>query len=329
MRPEFRRWEDSGLPPSVDGTVVTVGTFDGVHLGHWAVLQEIRRRAGFRGERSLLVTFDRHPLTVVRPGNAPHLLTTPDEKKEILSQSGLDFVAFLPFTTTLSRYEPAEFVRRVLVRGFRVSELVIGYDHGFGRSREGDIDLLRRLGGELGFDVDVVHPVEVDGEAVSSTAIRDRVTAGRVEEAARMLGRPYAFRGPVVHGIGRGRQLGFPTANIAAPAGNKLLPRDGIYAVRASLRTEIRDGLLHLGPRPTFAGSPPSIELYLLDFDREIYGEPVLVEFLTRLRDVRPFASAEDLVAQMRRDERTARRWFAERQRGEAGSPLYSGLPDR
>jgi riboflavin kinase / FMN adenylyltransferase len=324
VRPEFRRWEDSGLPPDVEGTVVTVGTFDGVHLGHWAVLQEIRRRAEARDGHSVLVTFDRHPLTVVRPGEAPALLTTPDEKKEILSQSGLDYVAFLPFTTALSRYEPAEFVHRVLVRGFRVSELVIGYDHGFGRSRSGDIELLRRLGGELGFEVDVVHPVEVDGEAVSSTAIRSRMAEGRVEEAARMLGRPCSFRGPVVHGMGRGRDLGFPTANIPAPGGSKLLPREGIYAVRASLRTEIRDGLLHLGPRPTFAGSPPSIELYLLDFDREIYGESVRVEFLTRLREVRPFGTPEELVAQMRRDEDTAREWFAGRTRAEAGNPLYS-----
>ena len=313
MGPEFRRWEDSGLPPGVDGTVVTVGTFDGVHLGHWAVLQEIRRRAAARAGHSVLVTFDRHPLTVVRPGDAPALLTTADEKKEILSQSGLDYVAFLPFTETLSRYEPAEFVRRILVGGFRVTELVIGYDHGFGRSRSGDIELLRRLGAEIGFAVDVVHSVEVGGRSVSSTAIRQRVAEGRVEEATRMLGRPYSFRGPIVHGLGRGRELGFPTANIAAPEAAKLLPREGIYAVRASLRTEIRDGLLHLGPRPTFAGSPPSIELYLLDFDRDIYGESVRVEFLTRLRDVQPFGTSEDLVAQMRRDEASARAWFARR----------------
>ncbi len=324
MRPEFRGRRDSGLPPDVEGTVVTVGTFDGVHLGHWAVLQEIRRRAAASGGHSVLVTFDRHPLTVVRPGDAPALLTTADEKKEILSQSGLDYVAFLPFTEALSRYEPAAFVRRVLVGGFRVSELVIGYDHGFGRSRSGDIELLRRLGEEIGFAVDVVRSVEVAGRAVSSTAIRARVADGRVEEAAGMLGRPYSFRGPVVHGLGRGRELGFPTANIAAPEGAKLLPREGIYAVRASLRTEIRDGLLHLGPRPTFAGSPPSIELYLLDFDREIYGESVQVEFLTRLRDVQPFATPEDLVAQMRRDELSARAWFARRRGANGGESLYT-----
>ncbi len=302
---------ESGLPPDVDGTVVTVGSFDGVHRGHMAVLREITRRADQRGLDSVLVTFDRHPLTVVRPEEAPGMLTTPDEKKEILSQSGLDYVAFLPFTRTLSQYGPEEFVDHVLCGRFRVAELVIGYDHGFGHGREGDIDLLRRLGRRFGFAVDVVPAVGVDGAPVSSTGIRRSVAAGEVEKAARELGRPYSFRGPVVTGLGRGRDLGFPTANIKAPEGGKLLPKQGIYAVRASLRTEIRSGLLHLGPRPTFAGSPPSIELYILDFDQDIYGERVRVDFLKRLRDVRPFGTAGELIEQMKRDREMARRYFA------------------
>jgi riboflavin kinase/FMN adenylyltransferase len=307
MRPE------SSLPPDVRETVVTVGTFDGVHRGHHAVLEEIGDRARRRDSRSILVTFDRHPLTVVRPEAAPALLTTPDEKKAILAQSELDYVAFLPFTWTLSRYTPEEFIRLVLLSRFRVAELVIGHDHGFGRSRSGSIDTARRLGAELGFDVDVVEAVTAGDETISSTKIREAVAAGDVERAARGLGRPYSFRGPVVHGMGRGRDLGFPTANIEAPGGRKLLPLEGIYAVRASLRDDICNGLLHLGPRPTFAGSPPSIELYLLDFDRDIYGERVQVDFLTRLRGVEPFASAADLVEQMRRDEQHARDFFRER----------------
>lgn len=302
---------ESGLPGEVEGTVVTVGSFDGVHRGHMAVLREINRRADTRQLSSVLVTFDRHPLTVVRPEVAPGLLTTPDEKKGILTQSGLDYVAFLPFTRGLSLLSPEEFVKRVLIRRFRVVELVIGYDHGFGHGRTGDIDLLRKLGAELGFAVDVVPAVGVDGSPVSSTHIRGAIAAGEVEQAARELGRPYSFRGPVVAGMGRGRELGFPTANIQAPQGGKLLPKQGIYAVRASLRTEIRQGLLHLGPRPTFAGSPPSIELYMLDFDREIYGETVRVEFLRRLRDVLPFATAAGLVEQMRRDREMALEYFA------------------
>ncbi|MBT8479350.1 MAG: bifunctional riboflavin kinase/FAD synthetase [Gemmatimonadetes bacterium] len=302
---------ESGLSPDVEGTVVTVGSFDGVHLGHMAVLKEIARRAADRNLHSVLVTFDRHPLSVVRPEDAPGLLTTPDEKKEILSQSGLDYVAFLPFTRSLSQYGPEEFVHRVLRNRFRVAELVIGYDHGFGRGRAGDIDLLRRLGRVHGFAVDVVPAVESGGSPVSSTRIRACVAKGDVEKARTDLGRPYSFRGPVVTGLGRGRSLGFPTANIAAPGGGKLLPCQGIYAVRASLRTEIRSALLHLGPRPTFAGSPPSIELYILDFDEDIYGERVRVDFLTRLRDVLPFGTASELVEQMKRDRDMAREYFA------------------
>jgi len=311
MRPDS---VESGLPPDVGGTIVTVGSFDGVHRGHIAVLGEINRRAEARGLHSVLVTFDRHPLTVVRPEAAPGLLTTPDEKKEILSQSGLNYVAFLPFTRALSEYGPEQFVNQVLRRRFRVAELVIGYDHGFGRGREGGIGLLRRLGRAHGFEVDVVPAVESGGAPVSSTRIRASVLAGAVEEAAAELGRPYSFRGPVVTGLGRGRDLGFPTANIAAPGGGKLLPKQGIYAVRASLRTEIRSGLLHLGPRPTFAGSPPSIELYILDFDQDIYGERVRVDFLKRLRDVKPFATSGELVEQMKKDREMARRYFAEAQ---------------
>lgn len=301
----------SSLPPHVQGTVVTVGTFDGVHLGHQAVLREIESRARSRGLRSVLVTFDRHPLSVVRPEDAPRLLTTPDEKKEILAQSGLDHVAFLPFTRSLSLYEPEEFVRLVLVQRFRVRELVIGYDHGFGRSRSGDVETLRRAGREHGFDVDVVPEVRVGGRSISSTKIRRWLEDGDVDSAAEALGRPYSLRGPVVQGQGRGRDLGFPTANIRPPDGGKLLPEEGIYAVRASLHSEIRHGLLHLGPRPTFAGSPPSLELYLLDFARDIYGEEVRVDFLTRLRDVLPFSSAAELVEQMEEDREQARRYFA------------------
>ncbi|MDH3298773.1 MAG: bifunctional riboflavin kinase/FAD synthetase [Gemmatimonadota bacterium] len=312
MPPESRgRIARSGLPTDVGGTVVTVGTFDGVHRGHQAVLEEIEVRAERRNLFSVLVTFDRHPLTVVRPEDSPELLTTPDEKKAILAQTGLDYVAFLPFTKTLSRYTPQQFIRLVLLERFRVAELVIGWDHGFGRSRSGSIETARRLGKELGFAVDVVPAVISGKRSVSSTSIRACLANGDVQDAWRQLGRPYSFRGPVIHGFGRGRDLGFPTANIRAPGGRKLLPKAGIYAVRASLRNEIREGLLHLGPRPTFVGSPPSIELYLLDFDRDVYGEDVQVDFLTRLRDVEPFASTAELISQMQRDRERALEYFA------------------
>lgn len=302
----------SALPRGVEGTVVTVGTFDGVHRGHQAILAEIGRRARARGLHSTLLTFDRHPLIILRPESAPKLLTTPNEKKEILAQFGLDYVAFVSFTRAFSHYSPARFVEEVLVGRLRARELVIGHDHGFGRGRSGDVEVLRRLGARHGFDVDVVSGVEVDGGLVSSTRIRGAVAEGRVADAAAGLGRPYSIRGTVVHGLGRGRDLGFPTANLTPPPSEKLLPAEGIYTVRASVGQALLAGLLHLGPRPTFAGSPPTIELYLLDFDRDIYGERVVVEFLKRLRDVRPFSSAAHLVDQMREDRREAERFFAD-----------------
>ena len=296
---------DPSLEPGIPrdrGTVVTVGTFDGVHRGHWKVLREIRRRALATGRRSALLTFHPHPLSILRPGQTPPLLTTPVEKKEILAESGLDYAVFLTFTPALSRYEPRRFVEEVLVGRLGVEELVIGHDHGFGRGRSGDADTLRRIGGELGFVVDVVPPVITDGEPVSSSRIRSVLQAGDPEAAARALGRPYSVRGLVVRGDGRGRQLGFPTANLAIVSSEKLIPATGIYAVRGSTRAGAFPGALHLGPRPTFRGSPPTIELHLLDFDGDLYGEEIRVDFVRRLRDVLPFDSVGALVAQMRED---------------------------
>jgi riboflavin kinase/FMN adenylyltransferase len=238
----------------------------------------------------------------VRPEHAPRLLTTPDEKKEILAESGLDWAVFLSFTPTLARYSPRRFVEEILVRRVGVSELVIGYDHGFGRGRSGDADSLRAMGSELGFEVDVVPPVLAGDDAVSSTRIRKALMAGDVESAALGLGRPYSLRGLVVRGDGRGRTLGFPTANLAVMSGDKLIPAEGIYAVRAVLRRGTYDAALHLGPRPTFRGSPPTVELHLLDFEGDLYGEEIRVDFIELLRGILPFDSVAALVDAMRAD---------------------------
>ncbi len=302
------RWAYPPGLPTDKGTVVTVGTFDGVHRGHWAVLEEIRERARATNRRSVLVTFDPHPLRIVRPEHAPPLLTTPLEKKEILAESGLEYAVFISFTETLSRYEPRRFVEEILLERLRVEELVIGYDHGFGRDRSGNADTLREIGADLGFAVDVVPPVAAGEEAVSSTRIRAAVADGRMEEARLCLGRPYSIRGLVVRGEGRGRGLGFPTANLHVAESSKLIPPPGIYAVRGVLKRGTYVGALHLGPRPTFKGSPPSIELHLLDFDKEIYGESVRVDFVRHLRPVLPFDSAQALIEQMRADVDLARR---------------------
>jgi riboflavin kinase/FMN adenylyltransferase len=301
------RWAHPPGIPDDRGTVATVGTFDGVHLGHWSVLQEITRRAEATGRRSVLVTFDPHPLRIVRPEHAPPLLTTPVEKKEILAESGLDWAVFISFTEALSRYEPRRFVEEILLARLGVEELVIGYDHGFGKDRSGDPDTLTAIGAELGFTVDVVPPVEAGGRPVSSSRIRTAIAAHDMAEAAVCLGRPYSIRGVVVRGDGRGKGLGFPTANLMVGDRDKLVPPQGIYAVRAVLARGTYKGALHLGPRPTFQGSPPTIELHVLDFDRDIYGEEVRVDFVRYLREIRPFTTVEALVDQIREDVEAAR----------------------
>lgn len=297
----------AGIPDGGQGTVVTVGTFDGVHLGHWEVLQEIRTRSRETGRRGVLVTFHPHPLEIVKPDVAPLLLTTPDEKKEILAESGLDYAVFVRFTPELSRYSPERFVKEILVDLLGVRELVIGYDHGFGKDRSGDADTLRRMGRKLGFEVDVVAPVPMGDGPVSSTRIRKAVAAADMEEARKGLGRPYSIRGVVVRGEGRGRDLGFPTANLRMGSAGKLLPPAGIYAVRGVLRGMVRPGALHLGPRPTFEGSAPSIELHLMDYEGDLYGDEVRVDFVKHLREIRPFDSVQGLVEQMREDVAAAR----------------------
>lgn len=289
------------------GTVVTVGTFDGVHLGHRRVLEALCAAAQSWDALSLLVTFDPHPLRIVRPASAPPLLTTPQEKIEILAQSALRRVAFLRFTPALAAFSPRRFVDQILLGRFAMRHLVIGYDHGFGRGRSGDVETLRQIGGELGFAVDVVPPVVADGEPISSSRIRRALHAGDVVAAAHGLGRPYSLTGTVVRGAGRGRKLGFPTANLDVGSTDKLIPHEGIYAVRAAMRDRFADGVLHLGPRPTFAGLPPSVELHLFDVDDDLYGDRIRVDFFARIRDIARFESIDALIRAMEADCEQAR----------------------
>jgi len=289
------------LPHDGQGAIVTVGTFDGVHHGHRKVLDEIAQRAKRTGRRSVLVTFQPHPLEIVNPKAAPPLLTTADERREILAQSELDVVIFVEFTTELSRLEPEQFIQ-ILVDRLDMRELVIGPDHGFGRRRSGDIDLLRRLGAELGFAVDVVEGVTMHGRQVSSTLVRRAVAGGDLDTAKELLGRPYSLSSVVVRGAGRGRGIGYPTINVAVEDGRKLLPPDGVYAVHVEWRTGSSGGMMHQGARPTFDETERSIEAHVFELDDDLYGERVRISWVSRLRDVQWFDSPEALKRQLDKD---------------------------
>ncbi|MGI8545941.1 MAG: bifunctional riboflavin kinase/FAD synthetase [Gemmatimonadaceae bacterium] len=298
----------SGLPPSVVGTSVTVGTFDGVHRGHLDVISRLVSRARDKGLSSVAVTFDPHPLAVVNPAAAPPLLTVGSEKLELLAETGLDYLAVLDFTPELAALGAQQFVDDVLLSRFRMRDLLIGHDHGFGRERAGNAAVLEELGAVRGFSVGVVEPVEgAGGRSVSSTAIRRAVAGGDLSLAAALLGRPYAIGGSVIPGAQRGRTLGFPTINLSMPPASKLLPPDGVYAVRVQTPTGSYGGMMNLGPRPTFEDSERGIEVYLFDAAGDFYNQDVRIDVIKRLRDVRAFLSPHELVAQIRRDDAEAR----------------------
>ena len=299
---------ESGLPPHVTGTVMTVGTFDGVHRGHRDVVERLVNRSRSLGIPSVLVTFEPHPLEIVNPAAAPLLLTTHYEKQEILAETGIDYLAVVPFTSHLASYSAEAFVELILRRCFRMRELLIGYDHGFGRQRAGNVEVLKTLGERDGFPVDVVAPVSTgDGHSVSSTSIRRAVAGGDLDRAAESLGRRYSVSGRVIEGERRGRTIGFPTLNLGAPPPRKLLPPEGVYAVRVQTPIGPIGGMMNLGPRPTFGDPATSLEVHLYDTRGDFYGAYVRIDFVRRLRETRKFASAEQLSKQLAHDERDAR----------------------
>ena len=304
--------EPSEFPRTPAGTAVTVGAFDGVHLGHQSVLAELRRRAQARGLPTVVVTFDRHPATVVRPGAVPLLLTDLDQKLEVLEATGdVDHVLVVRFDRERASEEPEDFVDEVLVGALRARLVVVGEDFHFGRARRGNVALLSAEGARHGFDVVGLGLVAAGAAGhVSSTAVRRLLAAGDVASAAALLGRPYEVRGVVEGGDRRGRDvLGFPTANLRVAEG-MALPAPGIYAghyVRP-------DGgavaaAISLGSRPTFypEGGPVVLEAYLLDFEGDLYGERGRVRFAARLRPEESFASVDDLLAQMALDVEATR----------------------
>jgi riboflavin kinase/FMN adenylyltransferase len=300
------------LPSDITGTAVTVGTFDGVHRGHLDVIARLNARARADGLRSVAVTFDPHPLEIVNPAAAPLLLTVGDEKVDVLATSGVDYLAVLEFTPELAALSAEAFVDDILRGRFQMRDLLIGHDHGFGRHRAGNANVLQELGVSRGFSVDVVDAVaDTEGRAVSSTVIRRAVAGGDLAHAAGMLGRPYAIAGTVVPGEQRGRALGFPTLNLSPPHPRKLLPPDGVYVARVQTPRGEFGSMLSIGPRPTFGDMRRTIEAYLFDTDGDFYDMRVRLDLIEQLRGIQKFESPAQLVAQIRADEVAARAMLA------------------
>jgi riboflavin kinase / FMN adenylyltransferase len=296
-------------PPHWHQTVLALGNFDGLHRGHVKIIERVRRGASERGGTPVVLTFDPHPPRVVRPDKAPPLLMTQSQKIEALARAGIQGVAVVRFTLELSRWEPEQFVRAVLVDWLRVAEVWVGADFLFGRNRSGNFSLLRTLGARLGFRVEKIDPVRYKDFVVSSTRIRRLVSDGRMDEAGALLGHHYAIDGVVVPGAGRGRHIGFPTANLATD--NELLPPNGVYATTATIDGIVHPGVTNIGVRPTFGtAGETTVETHVFEMTEDLYARPVRLSFVQRLREERAFPDVDALTAQIEADVRRAKRLF-------------------
>ncbi len=297
-----------GAPHRAGPAAATIGNYDGVHLGHQAILRSAVEEARTRGLASVVITFEPHPLAVVAPHRKPPLIQTRRQKLDSFERAGMDAVLVLTFDEALASRDGEAFFDQVLGDRLPLASLHVGTNFRFGRDRQGDVELLQRIGQRRGFRVVSVAPVVVDGRTVSSTAIRRAVADGEVDLARRMLGRPFEVSGEVVRGDGRGRLLSFPTANLAVD--NELLPRRGVYVTEAVLLARRYPSVTNVGIRPTFGGSDLVVETHILDFDEEIYGEAVALRFLARLRDEKRFSNPSELADQIARDRAAAVAYF-------------------
>lgn len=289
----------------VPNTVVTVGTFDGVHRGHRALIETVVDKARKRNARSVVVTFDPHPREIINPGKSGiQMLTSLKERCELLEDVGVDVLLVIPFDRDFSLLTSEEFVREVIYKKVGVSEFVIGYDHQFGRDREGSIKTIEKLGKELGFASYVVSKQEMGDVTISSTLIRKTLSVeGDVKKAADYLNRLYLLNGIVAHGNKRGKPIGFPTANLKPEHENKVIPKNGVYAVKVRVEGNWYGGMMNIGIRPTFEGQERTLEVNIFDFHDDIYGQTIQVRFIDRIRDEMKFEGIEDLKAQLSKDK--------------------------
>lgn len=289
---------------SAKNVVVTIGTFDGVHLGHKVIIKQLKKAAEELGGESVVLTFFPHPRMVVFPDdNELKLLNTIEERKELLEKAGIDHLIIHPFSKVFSRLTAIEFVRDVLVNRLNIKKMVIGYDHHFGRNREGSFNDLVEFGEVYGFSVEEIPAQDIQQINVSSTKIRTSLLAGEIHAATQFLGYPYFITGTVVKGDKVGREIGFPTANIKPDEKHKLIPKNGVYAVKAVINKKEYKGMLNIGNRPTLKGINETIEVNIFDFDEEIYGQKIQVNFYERIRDEQAFEDLNELKNQLTIDK--------------------------
>jgi riboflavin kinase / FMN adenylyltransferase len=298
------------LEKPLKNPVLTIGNFDGVHKGHLALFDQVKERAEFLGGQSVVVTFEPHPIKVIKPGNGPPLITPTQQKLGLIDAAGIDVIFCIPFSKQFAAISARDFVEKILVERIGIKEIVVGYDYTFGRNREGNIEFLKEMGSLSGFAVHVLEQVLIDQTPVSSTSIRNMVREGNLSGAKMLLGRDYQICGTVVKGKNRGgRLLGFPTANLKLV--DELTPKVGVYAVEVLIDDQAYYGLTNIGYNPTFVNNQFSVETHILDFSKDLLGESIRVNFIERLRDEKTFASIEDLSEQIRKDVLRSRELFS------------------
>ncbi len=305
-------YTDEALIVHDPNTVVTVGTFDGLHLGHKYILAEVVQKAKELNARTFVITFEPHPRKVLAKDNNIKLLNSPEEKKKFFELNGIDNVFIVNFTEEFSQTPSSEFVTDLIVSKIGISHFVVGYDHKFGKGRGGDENLLRELGKKHGFTVSTVGPVKIDNETIGSRLIRQYLAEGNLEKANKFLDYNYSLRGTVVEGDKRGRTIGFPTANIGKVHPDKLIPKNGVYVVKVKFGGETFGGMMNIGYRPTFKNTSELImEVFIFDFDKNIYNIEVEIEFLKYLRAEKKFSSVDELIKQLNKDKEEAKKFLS------------------
>lgn len=297
------------LKEPLKNPVLTIGNFDGVHKGHLVLFDKVKERAKAIKGQSAVMTFEPHPIKVMKPGNGPPLITPTRQKLDLISDAGIDLILCLPFTHQFASISAEEFVQDILVDRLGIKEIVVGYDYTFGFKRQGNINLLQEMGDRLGFKVHVVDPIHLDNALVSSTSIRELVQEGNLSEAKKLLGRDYQICGTVVKGKNRGgRLLGFPTANLKLI--DELIPKRGVYAVTAIINGSIHYGVTNIGYNPTFGDEALSVETHLLNFSGDIVGKTIRINFIKRLRDEKTYGNVKELADQITLDVQEAKELF-------------------